>query len=137
MTTGFALAQGIAKGQDSLRVYISKMLKKLREKPHHIKQILSLAFTVFIFSGILFVWVSSWDARARDKEVRGKTVSPITGVTSMFDGFVSGLKERMSGTPSFVETDGKATNTVPPVTATSTDTFDLSGVVIIDSSKAK
>lgn len=113
------------------------MLEKLREKPHHIKQGLSIAFTIFIFCGILFVWVSSWDARARDKEVRGKTVSPIAGVTSMFSGFISGLKEKMSGTPSFVETDGKATSTAPLTTATSTDTFDLSGVVIIDPSKAK
>ena len=111
------------------------MLEKLRSKPHHIKQGLSLAFTIFIFCGILFVWVSSWDARVRDKEVRGKTVSPVTGITSMFDGLVSGLKEKMSGTPSFVETDGKATGTAPLVTATSTDVFDLSGVVIIDPSK--
>lgn len=124
----------IVKGQLS---NVQSMLEKLRSKPHHIKQGLSLAFTIFIFSGILFVWVSSWNARARDKEVRGKTVSPVTGITSMFGGLVSGFKDKMSGTPSFVETDGKATSTAPLVTATSTDIFDLSGVVIIDPAKAR
>ncbi|SRR3989338_1340293 len=112
------------------------MLEKLRAKPHHIKQSISLAFTVIVFCGILFVWVSSWDARARDEEVRNKTVSPVWGVTSMFDGLVSGIKDKISGTPSFVETDGKATGTAPLSVATSTDTFDLSGVVIIDSSRS-
>ena len=81
--------------------------------------------------------MSSWDARARDKEVRGKTVSPVIGITSMFDGLVSGFKDKMSGTPSFVETDGKATGPAPLVTATTTDVFDLSGVVIIDPAKAR
>ncbi|MBI5078223.1 MAG: hypothetical protein HZB11_02575 [Candidatus Yonathbacteria bacterium] len=100
------------------------MLKRIREKPHHIKQSISLAITIIIFSGILFVWVSSWDARARDQEVRDKTVSPITGVTSMFDGFVSGFKEKMSGTPTLEKASVSST--------TPTDTFDLSGVVIID-----
>ena len=108
------------------------MLKKLREKPHHIKQGLSFAFTIFIFSIILFVWVSSWDARARDKEIRDKTVSPVVGLTSMFDGLVSGFKDKLSGTPSFVETDGS-----PAVVASTTNSFDLSGVVIIDAPKTR
>lgn len=98
------------------------MLEKLREKPHHIKQSISLAVTLVIFSGILFVWVSSRDARSREMEVREKTVSPVDGVSAMFDGFLSGFKERMSSAP---------TRALP---ATTTDDFDLSGVVIIDPS---
>ena len=99
------------------------MLETLRAKPHHIKQSISLAFTIVVFSAILFVWVSSRDARSREIEVRAKTVSPVDGVSAMFDGFLSGLKERMSGA-------NKANDT--STTSTSTDNFDLSGVVIID-----
>ena len=103
------------------------MLETLRAKPNHIKQIISLAITVVIFSAILFVWVSSRGARLREVEVREKTVSPVDGVSVMFDGFLSGLKDRTSNalTP-------KKKNT----TSTSTDDFDLSGVVIIDPSVA-
>lgn len=98
------------------------MLETLRAKPHHIKQSISLAVTVVIFSVILFVWVSSRDARSREIEVREKTVSPVDGVSAMFDGFLSGFKERMSSAPT------------PLKQATTTDSFDLSGVVIIDPS---
>lgn len=102
-----------------------KMLQKLREKPHHIKQSISLGITIVIFSAILFVWVSSRDARSREVEVREKTVSPVDGVSVMFDGFLSGLKDRTSSALS----PKKET-----ATTTSTDDFDLSGVVVIDPS---
>ncbi|MBI5400526.1 MAG: hypothetical protein HZB12_00190 [Candidatus Yonathbacteria bacterium] len=111
------------------------MLEKLRSKPEHIKKSISLFLTIIIFSGILFVWVSSWDARTRGDEIRDKTVSPVIGVTSMFDGFVAGFKEKISGTPSFVEMNGVTAGT-EPITATSTDSFDISGVVILDGSTA-
>ena len=101
------------------------MLEKIRAKPHHVRQSISLAITIVIFSAILFVWVSSRDARSREVEVRAKTVSPVDGVSAMFDGFLSGIKERMSGAN---KTSGNAT------ISTSTDNFDLSGVVIVDPS---
>ncbi|MFA5997510.1 MAG: hypothetical protein WC791_03415 [Candidatus Paceibacterota bacterium] len=102
------------------------MLTRLREKPHHIKQIVSLVITVIIFSAIVFVWWSSRDARSREVEVQAKTVTPIDGLTSMFDGLVSGFKKKvsestLSGTESFS-------------TSTATDSFDLGGIVVIDSS---
>lgn len=103
------------------------MFEKLREKPHHIKQSISLALTIIIFCGILFVWITSLDARNSEQQVRANTVSPVTGVTSMFDGFISGFKEKMSGAPT------ENTN-ILVATTTATDTFDLSGVVIIDPS---
>lgn len=114
----------------------TNLLIRLRSKPNHIKQSISLVVTLVIFSAILFVWVSSRDARSRELEVREKTVSPVDGVTAMFDGFVLGFKERMSAnTPSPKSSSTQAT------ASTSTDNFDLSGVVIIDSlastSKAK
>ena len=103
------------------------MLETLRAKPNHIKQSVSLALTIVIFSAILFVWVSSRDARSREVEVREKTVSPVDGVSVMFDGFLSGLKDRTSSALS----PKKETST-----STSTDDFDLSGVVVIDPSIA-
>ena len=102
------------------------MLKKIRAKPDHIKQRVAFAMTLFIFCGILLVWITSLDARSRDQEVRSKTVSPINGVTSMFEGFVSGVKEQMLSKQSASKTNDSAT------TATSTDNFDLSSVVVID-----
>lgn len=103
------------------------MLEKLRAKPDHIKQSIAIVLTIIIFCGILFVWVSSWDARSRDQEVRDKTVSPLSGVTSMFDGLISGLKGKIVNTRFSPEI-----NNVGAV-STSTDNFDISGVVIIDS----
>ncbi|MFZ2707204.1 MAG: hypothetical protein WAY88_03675, partial [Minisyncoccia bacterium] len=64
----------------------------------------------------------------RELEVRDKTVSPISGVTSMFDGFISGFKEKVSSGPTILKTNDAT------VVATSTDLFDISGVVIIDAS---
>lgn len=104
------------------------MLKKIREKPHHEKQIIAGIITVILFFGIVFIWWSSRDARSRELEVQAKTVSPIDGVTSMFSGFVSGFKEKMANTPTkeITETTTRATEKV----------FDLSGVVIIDPSSS-
>lgn len=103
------------------------MLEKLREKPHHIKQSISLAVTIVIFSCILFVWFSSRDARSRELEVRDMTVSPVDGVGAMFDGFVSGFKEKLSSQESAfdIEKQGKEV-------ATTIDDFDISGVVVLD-----
>lgn len=106
----------------------TNLLTRLRAKPDHIKKSVSLILTVIIFSGVLFVWVSSWDARMRDQEIRDKTVSPMAGMALMFDGFVSGFKDRISGVSSPVENGEAAT------LATSTDSFDLSGVVVLDAS---
>lgn len=111
-----------------MRLRLNIMLEKLRAKPNHIKQGISLAITVVIFSGILFVWWSSRDARSRELEVREKTVSPVDGVGAMFDGFMSGFKERMSSATSLDTLGGRQQ------VATSTDNFDFSGIVIIDPS---
>lgn len=106
----------------------TNLLIRIRAKPNHIKQSISIVITIVIFSGILFVWWSSRDARSRELEVREKTVSPVDGVSAMFDGLVAGFKERMSNAPAFGEVSKQA------ATSTATDTFDISGVVIIDPS---
>jgi len=88
------------------------MLKKIREKPHHIKRNIAFGLTVVIFSGILFVWVSSRDARAREAEIREKTVSPMDGLVTMFDGFTKGMKERLfRDTPSSKKSDKSVIST--------------------------
>ena len=99
------------------------MLNKIREKPDHIKHSLAIAITIVIFSCIVFVWWSSRDARTNEVEIREKTVSPVAGVAAMFDGFMLSVKERVLG-------DGE--NKAPEPTSTTTDSFDISGVVIID-----
>lgn len=106
------------------------MLKKLQEKPSHIKHTISLLVTIVIFSGILFVWLSSRDARTRELEVREKTVSPISGVTSMFDGLVADFKVKLSSASPFVTPKTEAPTPAPM------SNFDLSGVIIIDPTAA-
>ncbi len=107
------------------------MLEKLRAKPDHIKKGISLAFTIVVFTGIVLVWMSSWDAQQQEDTVREKTVSPLSGFSAMIDGLTLSIKDALSGTPSFVETNGRSGTTTQ---ATSTGNFDVSGVVIIDQS---
>ncbi len=106
------------------------MLEKLRAKPDHIKKSISLTMTIVIFSGILFVWVSSWDARMNKGEIREKTVSPLSGITTMFQDIVTDVKTGISSTPSYVENPAVSPDTTASSTATSE--FDLSGIVVID-----
>ncbi|MDO8604536.1 MAG: hypothetical protein Q7K40_04060 [bacterium] len=104
------------------------MLETLRAKPNHVKQVISIVVTLVIFSAILFVWVSSRDARSREMEVKGKTVSPLGGVTSMFDGLWADFKGKVSDAPSL-----ENMNTFV-ATSTEKESFDLSRVVVIDAS---
>ncbi len=109
------------------------MLEKLRAKPDHIKKSISLVFTIVIFSGIVFVWLSSWDARNSGVETREKTLSPLAGFTTIFEGVSRDIKNAISGTPSYVENRPNAG--VGTATSTRTGDFDMSGVVVIDPSK--
>jgi hypothetical protein len=114
------------------------MLEKLRAKPDHVKKSFALGMTIIIFSCILFVWVSSWDARLRGDEAREKTVSPLSGFTTMIEGFISGMRDSISGVPAYVENTPLVATTTQTIneetTATSSPSFDVSGVVVIDSS---
>jgi len=104
-------------------------LIRIRSKPHHIKQSVALTLTITIFSVILFIWVSSKDARSREVEVRAKTVSPAYGVISMFDGAVTNIKKQLSHVVSEIKKRPASTTQEAPESAVD---FDLSGVVIID-----
>ena len=106
------------------------MLKKLQAKPHHIKKGIAL-FLATIISGVIFsVWISSWGARSQGEETRGKMVSPLTGFSTMFEGFTSEMRDSVSGVPEYVENN----ISVATSTATTSATFDLSGVIVLDSS---
>ncbi len=109
------------------------MLEKLRAKPDHVKKSISLALTIFIFSGIVFVWLSSWDARNTGGETREKTLSPLAGFTTIFQGVISDVQSAISGSPSYVE-NRRDTGVVTP-TSTGITVFDMSGVVVIDPSR--
>ena len=106
------------------------MLEKLRAKPYHTRRKIAFGLTIAIFSIILFVWISSWDARSSGNEIREKTVSPLSGFSTMFEGFMSGTRDSVSPVPSYVQ------NTPSVVTSTGTSplSFDASGVVVIDPS---
>lgn len=108
------------------------MLEKLRAKSDRFKQSFSLAITIIVFSGVVFVWFSSWDARNTENETRDKTVAPLEGISAMLDGFQLSLKDMMSGMPTFIGTNGVPVSTTTLTVATSSNDFDLSGVVVID-----
>lgn len=113
------------------------MLEKLRAKSDHFKKSFSLAFTIIIFSGVVFVWLSSSDARNTESETRDKTVAPLAGISAMLDGFQLSIKDMMSGAPTFAGTNGAPIATTTALTvATSSANFDLSGVVVIDPATA-
>ncbi len=106
------------------------MLEKLRAKPDHIKKSISLVFSIVVFSGILFVWLSSWDARNSGGETREKTLSPLAGFTTVFKGIIADVQSAISGAPSYVENrHDEVESTASP---TETTDFDMSGVVVID-----
>lgn len=108
------------------------MLEKLRAKPDHIKKSISLVLTIVIFSIILFVWFSSWDARMRGDETREKTASPLSSFKMMLEGFVADVREGISSAPSYVENTPRVATSTTASTAPS-PLFDISSVVIIDS----
>ncbi len=109
------------------------MLEKLRGKPDHIKKSISLVFTIVVFSGILFVWLSSWDARNSGGETREKTFSPLAGFSAVFQGIISDVKTGISGTPSYAE--NRRDGVESTASGTGTSDFDMSGVVVIDLSR--
>lgn len=104
------------------------MLEKLRAKPVHIKQRVAIIISVVISSVILFVWVSSQDARKSNMDTRVKTVSPTEGIASMLDGFFASFNEKV---------DSAQNGVVVPVVSndSATSTFDLSGIVVLDQKK--
>ncbi|MBI3634170.1 MAG: hypothetical protein HY228_00950 [Candidatus Yonathbacteria bacterium] len=111
------------------------MLEKLRSKPDHIKKIISFILTTVIFSVIVFVWVSSWDARSQSDSSREKTISPLSSFVNMGQGIISDVKDKISSMPSYTENINPFASSTPlkeTDLASSTSDFNISGMVIID-----
>ena len=108
------------------------MLEKLRAKSERAKKIISLGFTIAVFSGILFVWISSWGAQSQSEEIQSKAESPLASFSSMWDGLVMDVKDIISGAPSFTTNNATLATTTPSLATSSTNDFDTSGVVVID-----
>jgi len=112
------------------------MLEKLRAKPEHTKMVVSLVTTVVIFGCILFIWLSSWDARSQEGDTRSKTVAPLSGLSTMFEGFQLFVSDLISGVPQYVKMNETAPVSTSTAISSSVGSFDLSGVVVIDTASS-
>lgn len=114
------------------------MLKRIQAKPEHVKKRISLALTIVIFSGIVFVWMSSWSARTISDESREKTASPTESFNEVFSGIVSEIKSKIADTPFFgssverIDSNTVGTENVGWQATSSVPVLDLSRAVIID-----
>lgn len=105
------------------------MLEKIRAKPDHIKKTIALASTTGIFSLVLFVWWSSWDARINEDQVREESVSPLASITSMLSGLTSDIKTSYSNT---INGENNSTTEQTSTTTASRARFDMASVVVLD-----
>lgn len=104
------------------------MLQKLRAKPTHIKKSIALVVTIIIFSGIVFVWLSSWDMRLGGSGGKGSALSPIEGFKELFREAMTEAQSSATDLPAYKEAFHQATRII----ASSSEPFDVSGVVVID-----
>lgn len=84
----------------------------------------------------MFVWFTSYDARAHSEESREKALTPLSGFSAMFDNKVSEVKNNYSANLIYTtsSTEGKETDGVMPILPASTPQgFDTSAVVVVDS----
>lgn len=105
------------------------MLEKLRAKPEHVKRNIALGATIVIFTGIVFVWWTSFEARIHKREAQEKALSPVESFKQLFNGITSSMKNSIADTPAYVNTANIASSS----SATSTSKiFDISEVVVVD-----
>lgn len=112
------------------------MLERLRRKPDHVKKGIALSATIGFFSLILLVWLSSWDARMSSDETRNTAVTPASGLLSMLRGVTEDLKTSYSSVTSYDENPSwsRGGKTASATTTATTSSFNMAGVVIIDTS---
>lgn len=113
------------------------MLESLRSKPDYVKKIISFSLSSVIFLMIMFVWFTSYDARAHSEESREKALTPLSGFSAMFDNKVSEVKENYSANLMYTTspTEEKEADVVVPILPASVPQgFDTSAVVVVDSS---
>lgn len=112
------------------------MLESLRSKPDYVKKIISFSLSSIIFLMIMFVWFTSYDARAHSEESREKALTPLSGFSAMFDNKVSEVKENYSANLMYTttSTEKKESDSIVPILPASVPQgFDASGVVVVDS----
>ena len=106
------------------------MLQKIRSKPDHVKKSITLVLTVFIFTIIASVWLSSWDARQTSEVSKEKTDSPLASLKLVLSGITKDIKDTYSSSPDAVTEDFVAATTTPE--SQSASLFDASRVKVID-----
>lgn len=114
-------------------IYYISMFETLKTKPDYIKKIIAFVVSGSIFVVIAIVWYSSFGARYHGEETRSMALSPLLGVSAMFNNKVFDLKEYYTANFFYsTNTTDKTVAAVQPV-STSTPTFDFSGIVVLDS----
>ncbi|KKU81562.1 MAG: hypothetical protein UY07_C0015G0014 [Parcubacteria group bacterium GW2011_GWA1_47_8] len=111
-------------------------LKKIQEKPVASRKRMAIVLTLASYAVVMFVWVSSWDARAEIEGNRDKALSPIAGISEVFHGFTSRVS-RVSGELSGATLSANPEPAPAPTeaqTASATGGFDFSGIVVIEQS---
>lgn len=106
------------------------MLQKIRSKPDHVKKSITLVLTVFIFTIIASVWLSSWDARQTSEISKEKTDSPLASLKLVLSGITKDIKDTYSASPDAVTEDFVVATTTPE--SQSATLLDASRVKVID-----
>ena len=109
------------------------MLQKIRSKPEHVKKSLALVLTIFFFTIIVSVWLSSWDARATSEVSKEKAKSPLSGLKSVLSGITDEIRATYSSTP-VLSGESVATST-SEITKQGASVIDASRIVVIDQAK--
>lgn len=111
--------------------------KKIQEKSVASRKRIAIVLTLASYAVVMFVWVSSWDARSQIEGNRDKALSPIAGISEVFHGFTARVSEELYPATLFPKPESVNTSTsvsFQKQTANVAGGFDLSGIVVIDSS---
>ena len=106
------------------------MLERIRSKPEHVKKSLALVLTIFFFTIIMSVWLSSWDARATSEASKQKADGPLASLKSVLSGITDEIKTTYSSEPTF-----SGQSVASTTSGQGASVFDASRVVVIDRSK--
>lgn len=111
------------------------MLQKLRAQSHQVKKGIAFAISGAVSVFIFVIWLSSLPARHDGDESRKKALSPLSGVSVVFQNTVTSIKSSVSGgLPMFFDDAGRAADVSPsdlgaaPVNSSG---FDMAGIVIL------
>lgn len=109
------------------------MLEKIRSKPDHVKKSLALVLTIFFFTIIVSIWLSSWDARATSEVSKEKAKSPLSGLKTVLSGITDEIRATYTSAP-VLSGEEVATSTLDTATQ-GASVIDASRIVVIDQAK--